>query len=132
MRDRDLYVFCECQRRHGRCDGQSQPQATLGMDVRAAQNSNGKAFGAEIYAAISKPEGQIAEVDYMSPEPSPDDALAAKATLVARADDDLGCGVGYYQSTVPATAAANLRAGQPALSARPARPAEILQGPPST
>ncbi len=33
----------------------------------------------------------------MSAEPSPDDALDAKVTLVARADDDLGCGVGYYK-----------------------------------
>ncbi len=65
--------------------------------MRAAQNSTGKAFGAEIYVAIQKPEGRVTEVDYVSPEPGPDDALATKATLAARADDDLGCGVGYYK-----------------------------------
>ena len=98
FRDRDLYVFC-VNASDGTVVAIGNPnlKQALGTDVRAAQNSTGKAFGAEIYAAIQKPEGQITEVDYVSPEPSPDDALAAKVTLVARADDDLGCGVGYYK-----------------------------------
>jgi hypothetical protein len=33
----------------------------------------------------------------MSPKPGADDTLAAKVSLVARADADLGCGVGYYK-----------------------------------
>ena len=37
-----------------------------------------KAFGAEIYAAIQKPEGESTEVDSVGPEPGPDDALDAK------------------------------------------------------
>jgi hypothetical protein len=98
FRDRDLYVFC-VNASDGTVVAIGNPnlKQALGTDVRTAQNSTGKAFGAEIYAAIQKPEGQITEVDYVSPEPSPDDALAAKVTLVARADDDLGCGVGYYK-----------------------------------
>jgi hypothetical protein len=98
FRDRDLYVFC-VNASDGTVVAIGNPnlKAALGSDVRAAQNSTGKAFGAEIYAAIQKPEGQITEVDYVSPEPGPDDALDAKVTLVARADDDLGCGVGYYK-----------------------------------
>ncbi len=98
FRDRDLYVFC-VNASDGAVVAIGNPnlKQALGTDVRAAQNSNGKAFGAEIYAAIQKQEGQITEVDYVSPEPSSDDALAAKVTLVARADDDLGCGVGYYK-----------------------------------
>jgi len=98
FRDRDLYVFC-VNASDGTVVAIGNPnlKQALGTDVRAAQNSTGKAFGAEIYAAIQKPEGQITEVDYVSPEPGPDDALAAKATLAARADDDLGCGVGYYK-----------------------------------
>jgi hypothetical protein len=98
FRDRDLYVFC-VNASDGTVVAIGNPnlKQALGTDVRAAQNSTGKAFGAEIYAAIQKPEGQITEVDYVSPEPSPDDALVAKVTLVARADDDLGCGVGYYK-----------------------------------
>jgi hypothetical protein len=98
FRDRDLYVFC-VNASDGTVVAIGNPnlKQALGTDVRTAQNSTGKAFGAEIYAAIQKPEGQITEVDYVSPEPSPDDALAAKVTLVVRADDDLGCGVGYYK-----------------------------------
>jgi hypothetical protein len=98
FRDRDLYVFC-VNAGDGTVVAIGNPnlKQALGTDVRAAQNSTGKAFGAEIYAAIQKPEGQVTEVDYVSPEPGPDDALATKATLVARADDDLGCGVGYYK-----------------------------------
>jgi hypothetical protein len=69
----------------------------LGADVRAQENSSGKAFGEEIYAAMQKPEGQISEVSYVSPTPDPDDKLVGKVSLVARADDDLGCGVGYYK-----------------------------------
>ena len=98
FRDRDLYVFC-VNVSDGTVVAIGNPnlKQALGTDVRAAQNSTGEAFGAEIYAAIQKPEGQITEVSYMSAEPSPDDALDAKVTLVARADDDLGCGVGYYK-----------------------------------
>ncbi len=98
FRNKDLYVFC-VNASDGTVVAIGNPnlKQALGTDVRAAQNSTGKAFGAEIYAAIQKPEGQITEVDYVSPEPSPDDALAAKVTLVARADDEIGCGVGYYK-----------------------------------
>jgi hypothetical protein len=69
----------------------------LGTDMRAAQNSTGEGFGAEMYAAIQKPEGQITEISYMSSKPGADDVIVAKVSLVARADDDLGCGVGYYK-----------------------------------
>jgi hypothetical protein len=77
--------------------GNPNLKQALGMDVRAGQNSTGTAFGAEIYAAMQKPEGQITEVSYVGPTPGADDTLVAKITLVARADDDLGCGVGYYK-----------------------------------
>ena len=77
--------------------GNPNLKQALGMDVRAGQNSTGRAFGEEIYAAMQKPEGQISEVSYVGPTPDPDDKLVAKVSLVARADDDLGCGVGYYK-----------------------------------
>ena len=98
FRDRDLYVFC-VNASDGTIVAIGNPnlKQALGMDVRAAQNSTGKAFGAEIYAAMQKPEGQITEVSYMVPKPGANDTLVAKATLVARADNDLGCGVGYYK-----------------------------------
>ena len=98
FRDRDLYVFC-ANANDGALVAIGNPnlKQALGMDVRAGQNSTGKAFGEEIYAAMQKPEGQISEVAYVGPTPGKDDTLDAKVTLVARADDDLGCGVGYYK-----------------------------------
>ena len=98
FRDRDLYVFC-LSPSDGTIVATGNPnlKEALGTDMRAAQNSAGRAFGAEIYAAIQKPEGEITEVSYMLPRPGADDTLAAKVTFVARADADLGCGVGYYK-----------------------------------
>ena len=98
FRDRDLYVFC-ANVTDGTIVAIGNPnlRQALGTDIRAAQNSTGEWFGAEMYAAIQKPVGQITEVSYMSPTPGADDRIAAKVSLVARADDDLGCGVGYYK-----------------------------------
>src|ERR1700734_730943 len=95
FRDRDLYVFC-ANTNDGTLVAIGNPnlKQALGWNVRAGQNSSGDAFGEKIYAAMQKPEGQISEVSYVSPTPDADDKLAGKVTLVARADDDLGCGVG--------------------------------------
>jgi hypothetical protein len=98
FRDRDLYVFC-ANASDGTLVAIGNPnlKQALGMDIRAGQNSTGEAFGEEVYAAMQKPEGQITEVSYMAPKPGAADALALKVSLVARADADLGCGVGYYK-----------------------------------
>jgi hypothetical protein len=98
FRHGDLYVFC-ANARDGTLVAIGNPnlKQALGMDVRAGQNSTGTAFGEEIYAAMQKPEGQISEVSYVGPTPGADDRLDAKVSLVARADNDLGCGVGYYK-----------------------------------
>jgi hypothetical protein len=98
FRDRDLYVFC-VNVTDGTIVATGNPnlKQALGTDIRAAQNSTGKAFGAEIYAAIQKPEGQITEVIFIAPKPDADDTLAPKVNLVARVNADLGCGVGYYK-----------------------------------
>jgi hypothetical protein len=98
FRDRDLYVFC-VNASDGTIVATGNPnlKEAIGADMRAAQNSTGRAFGAEIYAAIQKPEGQITEVSYMLPRPGADDTPVARVSLVARADHDLGCGVGYYK-----------------------------------
>ena len=87
FRDRDLYVFC-VNASDGTIVAMGNPnlRQALGIDVRAAQNSTGKAFGVEIYAAMQKPEGQITEVSYMMPEPGADDTPVAKISLIARAD----------------------------------------------
>jgi len=98
FRDRDLYVFC-ARVGDGALVAMGNPnlKPALGLDVRASENSTGKAFGEQIYAAMQKPEGQISEVSYVGPTPGVDDALAEKTTLVTRVDEDLGCGVGYYK-----------------------------------
>ena len=98
FRDRDLYVFC-VNVSDGAIVATGNPnlKQALGTDIRAAQNSTGERFGAEMYAAIQKPEGQITEVSFIAPKPGADDTLAPKVNLVARADADLGCGVGYYK-----------------------------------
>ena len=98
FRDRDLYVFC-VNASDGTILATGNPKLTeaLGTDMRAAQNSTGEPFGAEMYAAIQKPEGQITEVSYMMPKPGADDRALAKVGLITRADNDLGCGVGYYR-----------------------------------
>jgi hypothetical protein len=41
--------------------GNPKLKEAIGTDMRAAQNSTGEPFGAEMYAAIQKPEGQITE-----------------------------------------------------------------------
>jgi hypothetical protein len=98
FRDGDLYVFC-ANAGDGTLVAIGNPnlRQALGVDVRAGQNSTGKAFGEEIFAAMQKPEGQISEVSYVGPRPGADDTLGRKVSLVARADNDLGCGVGYYK-----------------------------------
>ena len=98
FRDRDLYVFC-INVSDGAIVATGNPnlKQALGVDIRTAQNSTGKWFGAEIYAAIQKPEGQITEVSYMGSKPGADDTPVPKVSLVARADNDLGCAVGYYK-----------------------------------
>ncbi len=98
FRDRDLYVFC-ANTSDGTIVAIGNPdlKQALGIDIRTAQNSTGTAFGAEIYAAMQKPEGQITEVSYMMPKPGADNTPVAKVSLVTRAGYDLGCGVGYYK-----------------------------------
>jgi hypothetical protein len=96
--DRDLYVFCS-NLRDGKlvAVGSNNAKQLLGTDARSLKDSTGKDFGAEIFAAFQKPEGQITEVSYMFPRPGPDKTPVQKVSLVTRASGDLGCGVGYYK-----------------------------------
>jgi Single Cache domain 2 len=96
--DRDLYVFCG-NLSDGKLIAVGNPNAKqlLGTDARSLKDSTGKDFGAEIYAAYQKPEGQITEVSYMFPRPGADKTPVPKISLVTRVSDDLGCGVGYYK-----------------------------------
>jgi hypothetical protein len=95
--DRDLYVFCE-NVSDGKAVATGNPnrKQILGVDVRTLKDSTGKPYGAELYAAYQKPEGEITEVSYMIPRPGADKTPVAKVTLATRVGD-LGCGVGYYK-----------------------------------
>ena len=64
--------------------------------MRTGVDAAGKHFGAEIWAAYQKPEGEITEVDYVYPKPGADKTPVAKASFVTTVGD-LGCGVGYYK-----------------------------------
>jgi len=94
----DLYVFCS-DLSDGKLVAIGNPNAKqlLGTDARTTKDSKGKVFGAEIYAAMQKPEGQISEVSYVWPKPGADKTPVPKVSLVTKVSADLGCGVGYYK-----------------------------------
>jgi len=100
--DRDLYVFC-ANLGDGKFVALGNPnnKRSLGADVRESRDWMGKAYGADVYAAMQKPEGQITEVSYMTARPGIDKAEIAKVSFVTRAGDDLGCAVGYYKDALP-------------------------------
>jgi len=94
----DLYVFC-INLSTGKLVALGNPNAKqlLGRDERTLKDSTGKAFGEEIFDAMQKPEGQITEVrGYMFPKPGANKTPVSKVSLVTKASNDLGCGVGYY------------------------------------
>jgi hypothetical protein len=95
--DRDLYVFC-ANASDGRIVALGNPNAKelLGQDVGTIEDSTDKAYGAELKAAMQKPEGQFTEVNYLFPRPGTDKTPVPKVSLVTRSRD-LGCGVGYYK-----------------------------------
>ena len=96
--DRDLYVFCDnLSDAKVVAIGNPNAKQLLGTDARTTEDSTGKVFGPELFAAMQKPEGQITEVSYMFPRPGSDKTPVQKVSLVTRAGDDLGCGVGYYK-----------------------------------
>ena len=70
--DRDLYVFC-ANLDDGRFVAIGNPNSKqgVGTDARAARDLMGKAFGAEVFAAMQKPEGQITEVSYANARARP-------------------------------------------------------------
>ena len=95
--DRDLYVFCS-NISDGKIValGNNNAKKLLGQDTRTLKDATGKPFGADLFAAEEKPEGEITEVSYMFPRPGADNMLVAKVSLATRVGD-LGCGVGYYK-----------------------------------
>src|SRR6201996_7706650 len=83
--DRDLYVFCS-NVSDGKNVAIGNPNAKqlLGVDVRTLKDAAGKPFGAELYAAYQKTEGEITEVRYMFPRPGADKTPVEKVSLVTR------------------------------------------------
>jgi hypothetical protein len=95
--DRDLYVFCgNVSDAKEVAVGNPNAKQLIGVDVRTLKDSTGKMFGAEIFAASQKPEGEITEVSYMFPRPGADKTPVPKASFATKVGD-LVCGVGYYK-----------------------------------
>ena len=96
--DRDLYVFClDLESGKNVAIGNPNAKQLLGVETKTLKDATGKPFGAELFAAMQKPEGEITEVSYMFPRPGADKTPVAKVSLVTKASPDLGCGVGYYK-----------------------------------
>ena len=76
--------------------GSNNAKQLTGTDVRTLKDATGRVFGAEIIAAMQKPEGEITEVSYMWPKPGADKTPVPKVSLVTNIGD-IGCGVGYYK-----------------------------------
>ena len=93
--DRDLFPFCF---RIADAKSLAGPKAVpAGTDVRTLKDANGKAYGAAVYAAAQKPEGEITEVaGYLFPKPGAIIATFPKTSFVTKVGD-LVCGVGYYK-----------------------------------
>jgi signal transduction histidine kinase len=93
----DIYPFCS-NVSDDKIVAVANPNAKelIGTDGRSLKDATGKAYGAEMYAAASKPEGEIIQVSYMFPKPSADTTPVAKVSFVTKVGD-LICGVGYYK-----------------------------------
>src|ERR1700674_2967951 len=77
--DRDLYVFCgNVSDRKNLALGNPNAKQLIGVDARTLKDATGKPFGAELYAAFQKPEGEITEVNYVFPRPGADKTPVAK------------------------------------------------------
>jgi hypothetical protein len=64
--------------------------------IRASPSVAGSAYGQELYAAASKPDGQVTEVSYLFPKPGANGTPVSKVSFVTKVGD-LICGVGYYK-----------------------------------
>ena len=96
--DGDLYVFCDSLA-DGKVVAIGNPNAKylLGRMRGRSWMSWVKPYGRELFDGQHKPEGQFTEVSYLFPRPGADDTPVPKISLVTKAADDLGCGVGYYK-----------------------------------
>jgi hypothetical protein len=89
FRDRDLFVFCFNSE-----DGKfTAHEAMVTRDVRTFVDKNGTAYGQQMYDVAS--EGQVNEVDYMSPFPGSTRRVAKRAYII-RVGDQV-CGVSAYR-----------------------------------
>jgi hypothetical protein len=101
FRDRDLFVFCFNQQ-----DGRfTAHEAMVGQDVRSMRDIKGAWSGEEMYQSAK--EGQIVEIDFVSPLPG-STSKVVKRSFITRVGDQV-CGVSAYQlnDIVKATQAAD-------------------------
>ncbi len=97
FRQGDIYPFCSnVSDDKIVAVGNPNAKGLIGTDGRSLKDATGTAYGQEMYAAASKPEGQITEVGYTFPKPGADKTPVAKVSFVTKVGD-LICGVGYYK-----------------------------------
>lgn len=92
FREKDLYVFC-ANADDGSVTAHGGRPENIGDDLRALTDSNGKAFGKEMFEVAAL--GGFNTVDYSYPRPGETEA-SPKSSFVAIANGQL-CGVGYYK-----------------------------------
>jgi quercetin dioxygenase-like cupin family protein len=98
FRDGDLYPFCNRISDGKVIVGPMVLSSTT--DARTLKDASGREFGKEIYAASTKPEGEITEVkEYAFPKPGTTSPLFPKTSYVTKVGD-LICGAGYYGAAV--------------------------------
>jgi Single Cache domain 2 len=78
----DIYPFCS-NVSDDKIVAVANPNAKklIGTDGRSLKDTTGKAYGEEMYAAASKPEGEIIQVSYMFPKYGPDLPCSAWRSL---------------------------------------------------
>jgi hypothetical protein len=81
----DIYPFCS-NVSDDKIVAVANPNAKklIGTDGRSLKDTTGKAYGEEMYAAASKPEGEIIQVSYMFPKPGADTTPVPKVSFVPR------------------------------------------------
>jgi hypothetical protein len=89
FRDRDLFVFCFNSQ-----DGKfTAHEAMVTREVRTFSDSKGTPYGQQMYYVAI--EGQVSEVDYVSPFPGSTRQVAKRAYIM-RVGDQV-CGVSAYR-----------------------------------
>ena len=96
--DRDLYVFCSTIS-DGKlvADGNNNAKQLLGTDVRTLKTLRARRLARKSMRRTKSRKVNSPRSTICFQEPGADKTPVQKVSLVTRASNDLGCGVGYYK-----------------------------------